>query len=173
MMRQRALHLGFLGLLLCSMSRAATTAAVCPEPFTARGKEFEIGFVYQSLIPSGLPDIANPVVIIGGVLGAPVIGGTFQLQMGTGQQSPLSLYVLDATFRIDLPTPYFSTFVLLGTHFLYYAIENGAIRRNMGGTVGLGASLMMGRDFEISATLRTYVQARSTISFGGGFSFLL
>ncbi len=173
MMRQRALRLGFLGLLLCSTLQAATTAKACPEPFASRGNEFEIGFVYQSLIPSGLPDINSPVVVLGAVLGVPVLGGTIQLQGGTGQQSPLSLYLLETTYRLELPTPYFSTFVLAGAHFLYYAIEAGALRRNLGATVGLGVSLMMGRDFELSFTLRTYIQQRSTIGFAGGFSFLL
>ncbi len=148
-------------------------AAPCAEIASPRGERFELGLLYQSLIPSGLPDLNVTMPVFGPVVGVPLFGGTLQWQAVYGSDTGVSLYVAETTYRIEIPNPYVNLFGLFGAHYLYYSVLNHPSRGKFGTQFGLGASFMMGSSFEMAFTLRTYIQQRSTITFGGGFSFLL
>lgn len=169
-----------LAVLLIFSAKGGEAANSIPSPecgviTSPRGERFEVGLVYSALIPSGLPDFNITLPIYGPVLGVPLFGGTLQLQGATGSDSGtgLTLYLAEATYRLEMSIPYFNSFALVGAHILHYSASGGVTHQGVGANFGIGLSFLMGRGFEMAFSLRTYVQQRSTISFGGGFSFLL
>lgn len=148
-------------------------AAPCIQFASPRGERFELGLLYQSLVPSGLPNLNVTLPVFGPVVGVPLLGGTLQFQAVYGSDTGVSLYLAETTYRIEIPSPYVNLFALLGAHYLHYSVLNSPSFGKFGTNFGVGASFMMGRSFEMAFTLRTYIQQRSTITFGGGFSFLL
>lgn len=177
MLRPMALVLGAWA-LLAGVARGAETpppltAAPCTEIASPRGERFELGLLYQSLVPSGLPNLNVTMPVFGPVVGLPLFGGTLQFQAVYGSDTGVSLYLAETTYRVEIPSPYVNLFALFGAHFLHYSVLNQPSFGRFGTNFGLGASFMMSRTFEMAITLRTYIQQRSTITFGGGFSFLL
>jgi hypothetical protein len=169
------LFIALLFLFSSIASEAAPNGALCEAPQSSRGKRFEIGLVYQSLLPSGLANWVAAVPTIGPVFGAPLFGGTLQLQGGTGSDpgSQLTLYVVEAAFRVELETPFFQAFGAFGAHLLHYGVAGAAPSQSPGGNFSLGLSTVLGEGFELSLGVKAYFQSRTIISFGGGFSFLI
>jgi hypothetical protein len=166
----------FTGVFLLGVnSLAVTSPPACPEIANPRGQFFEIGLVYQSLIPSGLPDFTKTQVAFGGVLGFPFLKGTLQLQAtgGGDTNTGFSLYLAESSYRFEIPTPFANLFLWAGGHFLYYQLGHQPVHRGVGAHFGLGTAFLMGKGFEVSLSLKTYIQQRTMVSLGGGFSFLL
>ncbi len=163
-------------LLLCVATSSSRAAApeVCEVPPSPRGKAFEVGLAYQAIVPSGLPDLTKTLPILGPVLGMPFIGGTLQLQglFGSDASVTTSLSLFEANYRLELEIPFFHLFAFVGCHYLHYksiSTEHDGFGMNF----GFGLAFQMGKNLELALSLRTYLQSRSTVSFGGGFSFLL
>ncbi len=169
------LFAALLSLFFSIASEAATDGALCQGPVSNRGKRFEVGLVYQSLLPSGMVNWTAAVPTIGLVLGAPLFGGTLQLQGGTGSEPSrqLTLYVVEMAFRLELKTPFFSGFGALGAHLLHYGVAGAVPSQSPGANFALGLSTALGEGFDVSLGVKAYFQSRTIISFGGGFSFLL
>ena len=163
--------------LLLGVTSIATAASLSPKECgtlaTPRGQSFEIGLVYAAIIPSGLPDLTRTIPVYGPVLGIPVLGGTAQIQSvwGNDKDTNLSLMLVEANYRLEIEIPYFHAFGLFGAHYLRYT--QATEHSGFGANLGIGLSFLMGRNFEVSFSLRTYLQQRSTVSFGGQFAFLL
>ncbi|MBY0371645.1 hypothetical protein K2X33_13245 [bacterium] len=170
-------HLRALALLLSVTALAqgaeVPSTAICKEKVSERGKSFELGLVYQSLLPSGLPDLKKPEPVYGAVVGIPLYVGTLQIQGSFGGSGGLALYLAEANYRLEMPTPYFNAFALFGAHYLHYVPVSSTQRGAPGATIGLGMALLLDESFELVLGLKTYLQKRSTISFGLGFSFLI
>jgi hypothetical protein len=171
-MARRNLYPLSLLVLLLSVNAAAVPKE-CGTTESPRGERFEIGMLYQALIPSGLPGLTRTVPIYGPILGVPLLGGTLQVQgvFGSDSSINLNLTLLEATYRVEIEFPYFNAFALFGAPYLRYA--QTTTHAAFGANLGVGISFLMGKNLELSLALRTYLQQRSTISFGGGFSFLL
>lgn len=164
-----------LGLSLSVNGFASTTPEICGEIQTSRGERIELGLIYQSLIPSGLPDFSRTLPAYGGVFGIPLFGGTLQLQaLATADAlAGQSLYLAESNFRLEMETPFVHLFALFGAHFLHYRLTSGAAHAGFGANFGIGTALALGKGFELSLAIRTYIQQRTMVTFGGGFSFLL
>jgi hypothetical protein len=163
-------------LFLCAAGLAfCEERSICESPASSRGKRFEIGLRYQSLIPSGLPDFTTTLPVLGPVLGMPLLGGTLQVQgvWGGNGVTGLSLYLVETNYRRELMTPFFHAFVLVGAHYLHYGYPGGTTLDGPGVNAGIGLAFAMGEGFELSGALKAYLQNRTLLSFGGGFSFLL
>ncbi len=105
----------------------------------------------------------------------PIFGGTLQIQ-GLATPDTLagqSLYLAESNFRLEIDTPFLHLFALMGAHFLHYRLTTGAAQAGFGINLGIGTALSLGRGFELSLAIRTYIQQRTMVTFGGGFSFLL
>lgn len=156
-------------------SQASLEDTPCKTPISSRGKRYEVGLVYQSLLPSGLANWVAAVPTIGPVLGIPLFGGTLQLQGGTGNEPTrqLTLYVLEVAYRLELETPFFQAFGAFGAHLLHYGVARSPGLLSLGANFGLGLSTALGEGFDMSLGVKAYFQSRTIVSFGGGFSFLL
>ena len=170
----RSLCAGVLLALATASLGATEMPPSCPPQPSDRGQSFELGLVYQSVLPSGLPDFKRTEPTYGGVFGIPILGGTLQLQMSMGgTPNLLTLYLAESNYRLEMETPFFNAFALFGVHYLYYGLNSGTKYGNFGANLGLGVAISMDRNFEMILSVRTYLQRRSTVSFGVGFSFLI
>jgi hypothetical protein len=174
MIRRQPLAVFGLALLL-SVTSAATSLPPkeCGTLASPRGQSYEIGLVYAAIIPSGLPDLTRTIPVYGPVLGFPILGGTVQLQSvwGTDRDTNLSLMLIETNYRLEIEIPFFHVFGLFGAHYLRYSQTTE--HSGFGANLGIGLAFLMGKNFELSFSLRTYLQQRSTVSFGGQFAFLL
>jgi hypothetical protein len=172
MIRRQALAGSWLALLLSVSAFASSlTPKECGSLQSPRGNSYEIGLVYQAIIPSGLPDLTRTIPVYGPVLGFPFLGGTIQAQSVWGSDGGVSLTLVETNYRLEIEIPYFHAFALFGAHYLRYTEAN--THEGFGANLGIGLSFLMGKNFELAFSLRTYLQQRSTVSFGGGFAFLL
>lgn len=169
------LFAAFFALLFSVASEAVSEEAVCKTPISSRGKRFEVGLIYQSLLPSGLANWVAAVPTIGPVFGIPLFGGTLQIQGGTGNEPTrqLTLYVVETAFRLEMETPFFQAFGAFGAHLLHYGVAGASAVQSPGANFSLGLSTAFGEGFDMSLGVKAYFQSRTIVSFGGGFSFLL
>lgn len=172
--RQSALLFGLALLLSVSPMASALAPKECATLTSPRGHRYEIGLLYQAIIPSGLPDLSRTIPVYGPIVGVPVLGGTVQLQTvwGSDDSAGISLNLVEANYRLEIEIPFLNVFALFGAHYLRYTLAT-TTHAGFGANLGIGLSFLMGKNFEVSLSLRTYLQQRSTVSFGGGFAFLL
>jgi len=146
----------------------------CQTLKSTRGERFELGLAIETIVPSGLPDLTASLPLYGVVMGWPIFGGTIELRGGIGGAPSTSLYLAEATYRFDIPSPFLNTFLLLGAHYLTYTVTSvPATHDGFGANTGLGFSFPLSKSLEVSLGLRVYLQSRSMMTFGGGLSFLL
>ena len=151
---------------------AGTLPQVCQEPHPERAGKFELGILYQTVIPSGLVGFDKTIPAYGPVVGFPLWGHTFQVAGLYGSQAGLNVYLLETSMRFGISMPYFNGFVLAGAHYLRYS-QDVTVQGAAGANAGLGLALALGSGFEVHLGLRAYIQRRTMIAMGGGFSFLL
>lgn len=163
-----------LGVATVSGQAFSAAAVECGVPTPSRGKKFELGLLYYVLVPSGLPDLTRTVPITGAVIGVPVFHGTLQLEgfFGSDPTDSLDLQMAEANYRLEVEIPYFNLFALFGAHYLHYT-KATTPHSGFGANTGIGVSFLMGQNFELALSLRAYIQQRTTIGVGGGFSYLL
>ena len=161
------LFLGSLGLL----SSLAWGQSPCETVKDAENR-FAIGLSLASILPNRLPDFQTSLIAYGPTLGIPVGRDKIQVQAMYGATTGLSMSLAEMNYRFDIPTPFFTSFLLAGGHYLHYSFS-GRGHDVWGMNLGLGFTLNMSRNFGLALSMKGYLQDRVMISFGGGFNFLL
>ena len=150
---------------------AETVPPLCPSN-TIAGNRFGLGLSLSILLPNRLPEFESNLLAYGPVIGIPIGKDALQIQGLYGYSTGLSLTLAELNYRFNIPTPFFSGFLLGGAHFLHYAFT-GHNHDFFGGNGGLGFLLNMSRSFSMTLMMKVYLQDRAMLSFGGGFNFLL
>jgi len=165
-----------LSLGLAPISRAASSPSLgvpaCSSTRLQRPNAYEVGLSAQLLLPNRLDDFKTSLPAYGPVFGIPLGSDTLHFEGLYGASNGLSLFVLEAGYRLNFDTPFLSGYLLAGGHFLHYSL-NSMPHQFFGGNLGLGLTLPMSRDFSLDLGMKVYLQARAIVSFGGGFNFLL
>ena len=158
----------FLLLLFCQGASATPSL----EAERTLGTAPELGLTLQYLVPNHLPDFEVPVTAFGIHIGIPVFSQTIQLQAVYGGGDKISLYNIEAAFRLNIPTPFFTSFVFAGGHYIHW----GYARRDQsffGPLTGLGFYFPMARNFKMGLGMKIYLPQKTILEFGGGFAFLI
>lgn len=135
-------------------------------------KRYELGLSVALLLPNHLPDFDTSLPTYGPLAAIFVGQDSIQIQALYGAKDGLSIYTVEAGYRLTASTPYFSGFALLGVHYLHYSFAQ-ADHDYYGGNLGMGFSLSPTKSFDVRLELKSYFQERTVISSGGGFSFYL
>ncbi len=157
----------FLTLCTARVARAAVSCGDTPVP-----NDFQIGLSLQILLPNNLPDFSLSVPAYGIVASVPLGRDSIQVLAQYGSGEKFYLYSGEVNYALVLPTPFFTPFLLAGIHWMHYALS-GVGHDNFGGNAGIGLLFPLSSDFQITLGLKSYLESRAIIAFGGGFSFFL
>ncbi len=132
----------------------------------------EVGMTMQFLVPNRLPNFELPVTSFGAHLGLPLLGNTLQLQGVYGAGEKISLYNLEASYRYNIFTPFFTGFVFAGVHYLHYGHQNDD-HGFMGPLTGIGFYFPMTQSFSMGLGMKMYLPRTLMLGFGGSFAYVL
>jgi hypothetical protein len=153
---------------------AAAVTISCPAPLSPRTGAFEVGASYGVLFPSGLVGATQTLPTLSFVLGAPLLGHTVQAQIDYGSTTTVHVLILELNLRWAFDSPFLNSYFITGAHYLNQESDTvqASSRAALGLTAGLGLAFDLGRDLEAHFDLKGFVQNRTTILVGGGFSVL-
>lgn len=151
---------------------AASSDWVCPSPGLQLRQAYEVGLFAQSLLPNLLPDFDKSLLVYGPSVGIPVGEHTIHLAGYYGASEGVSSYGGEAAYRFNITTPFFYGHLLAGANYLHYAY-NSMDHNQLGGLIGLGLSVPVGKDFKGGLMMKIYLHHRTIVSFGGGFAFTI
>ena len=136
----------------------------------------ELGLSLQYLVPDLYPDFQIPVTAFGPRIGIPIGSNALELQAiyggNNGGSETVSLYLLDTDYRINIPTPFLTAFVLGGIHYMHYGFL-GNDHGFFGPFTGLGFDFPMAKDFLMGMAMKIYLSQKVMLTFGGSFAFIL
>lgn len=160
----------FLFCLLASSPLLKAEVATTNETLPSLGPE--VGLTMQFLIPNSLPSFQIPVTSFGPHIGWPLFGNTLQLQAVYGANEKISLYNLEASYRYNIFTPFFTGFVFAGVHYLHYGYQNND-HGFLGPLTGLGFYFPMTDKFSMGLGMKFYLPRTLMLGFGGSFAYVL
>lgn len=133
---------------------------------------WDVGLAMQYLVPDRLADFEIPISAFGLRFGVPLGPNTIDIQGVYGGSDTISLYLVEASYRLNIPTPFLNAFLFGGIHHMHY----GYLKRDQslfGPQTGFGFYLPMAKDFQMGLGMKIYLTRKVMLTFGGSFAFLL
>lgn len=165
-MRVRLLILAFLVSLPLLAAETQTKTAV------KKRAPLEVGLFLYTLLPNGLPEFDMSLTVYGPMFAIPFGPHRLQVHATYGGTDGLSVYTLEPSFKFVLRNPFFRGFAAVGGQLFHYS-AGGTSYDHTGANVAFGLIFPMGMNCEWTLIWKSYLQARTLMSFGGGFTFLL
>jgi hypothetical protein len=132
----------------------------------------ELGLSVQQLIPTHMPEFNSSIPAFGPNILIPLGGDHLRVQGLFAGQNGVTLYMAEAGYYWTVTTPFFMGMVGLGAHYMHYNTIDASYDF-VGGNLGVGLSLVMSKSFHVLLEMKGYIQERSMLTAGGGFSFVL
>ncbi len=146
-----------------------STVTLAAEQPTPQPNSFSLGATLQYLVPNQLPDFELPISALGARIGFPIGSDSISLQGCYGSAEFMSsVYILEADYQLNIPTPFFNGFALAGLHYLHYGyLKND--HNYFGPLAGFGFLLNMAENFTMGMHMKGYWTKELLLSFGGSF----
>lgn len=158
-------------LLSCFASMAVSAIPASCEPVNSE-RRYEVGIGLQNVLPNGLPQMDDSLLLYGPVLTVPVYGQQLVLRGSYGAVDSFSGYLLEFSARGFAKLPFFTLYGVMGAQLFRYS-KAGNSAGAEGGHLGMGLSFPMGRSNHWTLGPKVLVMRRVLWALDLQFSFTL
>lgn len=144
----------------------------CPIVEAVSTRHVGVGLGLALLHPNHLDDFDRTLTVFGPTIAFPFGSDLIQLQGRYGSDSGLSGYLLELSYRLNVPNPFLRAFIEVGGHTLHYTLSSQD-HSAWGGNAGVGGIWEFFSRVEVSFTGKMYWQERWIVALGGGFAVFL
>ena len=132
----------------------------------------ELGGLSEIFLPNEQTEFSNRFTAYGLRFGLPIGTHTLQSSIAYGMSDTTHAYILDLSFRLNVKTPFFSSFFSGGGFVLHY--QGPTLRPfKFGPSLGTGFGFSATKIFDVLLGMKLYFADRPMAAFSGSIVFLL